>query len=308
MYVAKGITMAFVTPSLTEPALDPHVLFEWISLSLALPKWNEKCLIATAVSDELPASSTAIEIQQTLYCNKALMFKTPAKCKPVQDAAGEEIPDLLDLVPYLPFFKPKEDVPVTEVAYVTGVLVQLDKGIASNNDAILTLIDDYRIKHLKAGNAITALWLRIEAFAATVGVSPTHLENDYLAPSAWVSFGAMAANLVDSMDKCMSNQGSLLNSHKSEVQAMVATQINMSHKDFFQPLDSFKAALIGALARQDGQCGAQVDWHGLQIGQREHDLGPHPWVLLWQDLRQDVAQESGSPWGDPERLKSRWCE
>jgi hypothetical protein len=38
IYVAKGTTTAFVTPSLTESALDTHVLAEWKSLSLALPE------------------------------------------------------------------------------------------------------------------------------------------------------------------------------------------------------------------------------------------------------------------------------
>jgi hypothetical protein len=105
IYVAKGITTAFVAPSLTSSALDPHALTEWKSLSLTLPKWNEKFLIATAVLDDLPASTAAIEIQEAFYQNKALSFETPAKRKPDQDSAGEEIPDLLDLTPYSPFLQ-----------------------------------------------------------------------------------------------------------------------------------------------------------------------------------------------------------
>jgi hypothetical protein len=82
IYIPKGITMVFVTPMLNASALDPHFLKQWKSLSLALPsEWNEKILIATAVSDELPASAAAIEVQENFFCNKALNFKTPAKRK-----------------------------------------------------------------------------------------------------------------------------------------------------------------------------------------------------------------------------------
>jgi hypothetical protein len=80
IYVTRGATTTFATPSLTELALDSHVVTKWRSLYLTLPEWNEKFLITAVVSDEVPVSAVAIEeVQETFYCNKALAFKTPTK-------------------------------------------------------------------------------------------------------------------------------------------------------------------------------------------------------------------------------------
>jgi hypothetical protein len=59
IYVAKGPTTAFVTPS------DKNVLENWRSLTSALSDWNEKFLIADAASDDIPALAAAIEVQWT---------------------------------------------------------------------------------------------------------------------------------------------------------------------------------------------------------------------------------------------------
>jgi hypothetical protein len=116
--------------------------------SLALPEWNEKFLIVAVVSDELPASAAAIEVQETFFQeNKALTFKTPVKQKRLQDNEGQELPDPLDLSPYSPFFKKDEEAPITEVVHVVGVLARLDQGIATNSNAMLTLVEDYRSEH-----------------------------------------------------------------------------------------------------------------------------------------------------------------
>lgn len=113
-----------------------------------------------ALPDQLPASAAAIEVQETFYRNKGLTFKTQAKRK-YQDDNGEDLPDLLDLSPYSTFFKPDEETPIMEIDHIAGVLVRLDEGIGSNNAALLQLVEDYRSEHTKAGDAITALWLRI---------------------------------------------------------------------------------------------------------------------------------------------------
>jgi hypothetical protein len=43
IYAAKGLSTAFVLPSLLgESVLDPEALLKWKSLSLTLPDWNEK--------------------------------------------------------------------------------------------------------------------------------------------------------------------------------------------------------------------------------------------------------------------------
>jgi hypothetical protein len=81
VYVAKGPTMAFVTPSLTPMVIDEQVLENWKSLNLALPDWNEKFLITAAALDDLPASAAAMEVQEDFFRNKALTFKTPVKAK-----------------------------------------------------------------------------------------------------------------------------------------------------------------------------------------------------------------------------------
>jgi hypothetical protein len=79
IYLAKGISTAFVLPSLEKSVLDPEAVSKWKSLSLTLPDWNKKFFIATSASDELPASTAAIERQEEFFRTKALTFKTPAK-------------------------------------------------------------------------------------------------------------------------------------------------------------------------------------------------------------------------------------
>jgi hypothetical protein len=61
LYVAKSVTMAFVTPLITSSVIDSDVLTEWRTLSLSLHKWNEKLFITTNASDDAPASSEAME-------------------------------------------------------------------------------------------------------------------------------------------------------------------------------------------------------------------------------------------------------
>jgi hypothetical protein len=53
-------------------------LKEWNSLLLLLPEWNEKFIIASSAADDIPASTAAMEIQETFFRTKALNFKTPA--------------------------------------------------------------------------------------------------------------------------------------------------------------------------------------------------------------------------------------
>jgi hypothetical protein len=99
---------------------------------------------------------------------------------------------LLDVSIYSPYFKVPEDAPITGLNNVTGVLVRFDDGIFANNEATVNFIAESCQEHEKAGGAIWSLHLRLEALAATIGSVPTHLSFDYLAPSAWVSIGAMA--------------------------------------------------------------------------------------------------------------------
>jgi hypothetical protein len=85
LYVSKSVSTAFVTPSITSTVIDSEVLVDWLSRSLSLQEWNEKFFITTNASDEAPASSTAMEVQETFFRTKALNFKTPAKRKRTQD-------------------------------------------------------------------------------------------------------------------------------------------------------------------------------------------------------------------------------
>jgi hypothetical protein len=96
--------MAFVLPSLGNSVLHPKALRNWKALSLTLPGWSETFFIATAASDDIPASTTkAIKIQEEFFSTKALNFKTPAKRRFESDK--QDIPSLeLDVQPYSPFF------------------------------------------------------------------------------------------------------------------------------------------------------------------------------------------------------------
>jgi hypothetical protein len=131
-----------------EAVIDSDVLTEWKSLLLSLPEWNEKFLIAALASDDIPASTGAMEIQETFFCTKALNFKTPAKHKCGPDE-GDSPPSLLDVNPYSPFFKEDKEAPITEIGHVSGMLARLDKGITSNNEAILHFLREYRQEHGK---------------------------------------------------------------------------------------------------------------------------------------------------------------
>jgi hypothetical protein len=147
LYVAKSVTTAFVTPSITTKVIDVDVLNEWKTLSLSLSEWNEKFFIATAASDKAPASTAAMEMNKDFFRNKALNFKTPAKRKRSLEDEDSPTPSLLDISPYSPFFRSDEEAPITEIGHVPGVLAKLDKGVASNNEAIINFVEDYRSKH-----------------------------------------------------------------------------------------------------------------------------------------------------------------
>jgi hypothetical protein len=79
--MAKSPTTAFVTPSITVALIDSNFLTEWKSRLLTLPEWSKKFLIAASALDNIPASTAAMEIQETFFRTKALNFKTPAKHK-----------------------------------------------------------------------------------------------------------------------------------------------------------------------------------------------------------------------------------
>jgi hypothetical protein len=157
VYVAKGLATAFVLPSLGDSVLHPEALKKWKALSLTLPNWNEKFFIATAASDDVPASTEDIEIREEFFRTKALNFKTPAKHRFGTDT--QDSPSLeLDVQPYSPFFRTDEEAPITEIGHVSGVLAKLDEGVVNNNEALILLTDDYRHEHRKVGDAISSLY------------------------------------------------------------------------------------------------------------------------------------------------------
>ena len=165
---------------------------------LTLPKWNEKFLIAASASDDIPASTAAMEIQDTFFRTKALNFKTPAKRKRSSDDDEDSPLSSLAISPYSPFFKEEDEVlPIADINHVLGILARLDKGVTVNNQALLRFAREYRQEHGKAGEAIRSIWLRLEALASLVGTVPTRLAFYYISPSPWASIGAMAAKLDD---------------------------------------------------------------------------------------------------------------
>jgi hypothetical protein len=193
IYVAKGLSMAFVLPSLGDSVLHPEALRNWKTLSLTLPDWNEKFFIATAASDDIPASTEAIEIQEDFFRTKALNFKTPAKCR--FESGEQDSPSLeLDVQPYSPFFWSDEEAPITKIAHILGMLAKLDEGIVNNKEALILMMDDYHLEQCKAGDAISSLWLCMEALSSSLGTAPSRLALAYMAPSAWASIGAVAEN------------------------------------------------------------------------------------------------------------------
>jgi hypothetical protein len=82
-----------------DSVIDSDVLKEWNSLLLSLPEWNEKFIIASSAADDIPASTAAMEIQETFFRTKALNFKTPAKRKQGSEDDSSP-PSLFDVNPY----------------------------------------------------------------------------------------------------------------------------------------------------------------------------------------------------------------
>jgi hypothetical protein len=65
-----------------DSVIDSDVLKEFNSLLLSLPEWNGKFIIITSsAAEDIPASTAAMEIQETFIRTKALNLKTPAKQK-----------------------------------------------------------------------------------------------------------------------------------------------------------------------------------------------------------------------------------
>jgi hypothetical protein len=246
LYVAKSQSTAFATPSIESSVIDDDVLADWKALSLSLSDWNEKFFIAKNTSDDLPASSAAMEIQENFFRTKALNYKTPAKRKRNQEEEESQTPSVLDVSVYSPFFKEGVETPITELGHVTGVLARMDQGINSNNEAVINLIGDYRSEHGKAGEALRVMWLRLEGLSASLGIVPTKLAFDYLAPSAWASIGSIAAK-IDEVWKTMTLQGKRLDTYKSEIISSVDTQVKAGSEDFYKRLEEFKLAFIQAL-------------------------------------------------------------
>jgi hypothetical protein len=232
-----------VTPSIHEAGIDDDVLTTWRSLSLTLSEWNEKFLIATAVLDNIPVSTAAMEVHEEFFRTKALNSKTPAKRKRDIEEEDSLAASFLDVGIYTPFFKEDKESPITELSHVTGILARLDEGVHINNEALVNFITEYRNEHGKVGNAIHSLHLRLGALAATVGTVPKHLAFDCLAPSTWASIGAMDEKL-DEVSKSLVIQNQRLDTYKGEVKTSVQHQVKSSGEDFYHKLNDFKLAFI----------------------------------------------------------------
>jgi hypothetical protein len=259
LYVAKSYSTAFVTPSITKSVVEVEVLVSWQALSLALPEWNQMFFIATAASDDAPASSAALEVQQAFFRDKAMTYKTPAKRKRSNDE-NEGPADLLDIVPYSPLFRNDEDVPLTEFDQISAILARLDQGVVSNNETLMNFVNDYRFEHAKAGEAFGSLWLRLEALSASLGTSPARLAVDYMAPSAWASIGAIATRLDELGVHQISHQ-TQLEDLKLEINVSIGNQLSVSQDEARARLSDFKRAFIEAIRG----LGGRLDSAELQI-------------------------------------------
>jgi hypothetical protein len=116
----------------------------------------------------------------------------------------------LDVPPYSPFFREDEEVPITESAHILGVSAKLDEGVSNSNGAHMLLIDDYHLEPCKVGDAISSLWLHMEALLASLGTAHTHLALEYMAPLACASIGAMPAKLDEFKQKLVNHRGLLV--------------------------------------------------------------------------------------------------
>jgi hypothetical protein len=91
IFVAKSSSEAFVEPRMSSLNIDEQALQDWKDASLSFEDWSKKFLMATATGDGKPASKAAMEVQENLYRNQALTFKTPAKRKRDLDEEALEL-------------------------------------------------------------------------------------------------------------------------------------------------------------------------------------------------------------------------
>lgn len=118
----------------------------------------------------------------------------------------------------------------------------------SNNMSLFKLSEDYHSEHAKAGVAITALWLGLEALSATVGSCPTCLAFEYLAPSAWVSIGAVATKL-DGLKTIVTIQGVHLDHCKPDAHTLAVDLRFKGWEEKHQARsDDFKAIITAVRA------------------------------------------------------------
>jgi hypothetical protein len=123
-----------------------------------------------------------MKMNKTFLCTKALSYKTPAKRKRGLEDGESHCQALFDLSLHLPFFKDKEDAPITDIASVLEVLMQMDKGVLTNNVTMMNFIHNYQNEYGKAGEATRLLWLQMEALSSEPGSVPAQLSFNYLAP------------------------------------------------------------------------------------------------------------------------------
>jgi hypothetical protein len=188
-----------------EAVIDSNILLEWKSCLLTLPEWNEKFIIVASAADDIPASTAAMEIQETFFRTKVLKFKTPAKWKRGSDESKSTMFGL-DVSTYSPFFNEEKEAPIIDIDHVSGVLARLNKGITVNNEVIMHFIGEYQHEHGKAGEFQSDGHLIISA------PQPGPSLRQWL--KNWTNYGKTSAppqglfRLIQSQGKCVSQKPS----------------------------------------------------------------------------------------------------
>jgi hypothetical protein len=103
--------------------------------------------MATAAGDGKPASKAAMEVQENLYRNQALTFKTPAKRKRDLD---EEALELVTAVPFSPLFKDDKDLVLGNLSKVSGLLSRFNQSFLNMNGTLISFLEDNKNQSDKA--------------------------------------------------------------------------------------------------------------------------------------------------------------
>jgi hypothetical protein len=208
--------------------IDDIALQDWKDSSLSFEAWSDKFLMASAAANDGPASTAAMEVQEDFYRNQALAFKTPAKRKRDLSEDDDEF-EVATATPCSPLFKDDEDLVLTDLSQVSGLLSRFDQSFLNMNETLVAFMENCKFQSQGATVAFSSIWFRIEALARLFGTRPSVSPVAYEAPSAWGSLAELAGAVDEVKSDMMTEKamGDFLASMESSLKTHVNNKVTM---------------------------------------------------------------------------------